>query len=658
MPINDEIKKLREEIDRHNKLYHTEDNPEITDQEFDALYARLKKLEKKLGLIDSSPTSKVGSKPSKNFEKHDHLKPMLSLSNVFNYEEFKKFEERINKRIINEEIIYSVEPKFDGIGISLTYENGNLVRAVTRGDGITGEVVTENIKTIHKIPRKIEQGAPQNIEIRGEIFFRLNDFEKINEQLEIDGSKKFVSPRNAAAGTLRNLDLVTVKQRPLDVFFYGLGGHSLDLNIKSQKEFLKFLEINDFPVNELVSFGSKEHARESVNQIFSSRDSLSYEIDGAVIKVNDFNQQNKLGFVSKAPRWAIAWKFPASEKYSKVTDVLFSVGRTGIVTPYATIEPVLISGANISNVTLHNLDEVKRLDIKVNDTVLVKRAGDVIPQITKVNTEVRDGSEKLVNIPEFCPSCGNALKEEGPFLRCDAGMKCPAQLLGYFEHFVSRKAMNIDGLGTKINQHLIDLGYVKEVADLYKLRKFETELKSLEGFGEKSINNLFDSIESTRSPELETFINALGMPEVGESTASALARHFKSFDTLRLAKHEDLMQIDSIGDVVARNILEFFESDPVGIDNLLQELSINDFVVSELSHLDGKRIVITGSFNEFSREEIKDIIKEKGGVPSSGVSPNTDFVILGENPGSKYKKAMELGIELVTEDKIKNFLKL
>ena len=658
MPINDEIKKLREEIDRHNKLYHTEDNPEITDAEFDALYARLKKLEKKLGLIDSSPTSKVGSKPSKNFEKHDHLKPMLSLSNVFNFEEFNKFEERINKRIINEEIIYSVEPKFDGIGISLTYENGNLVRAVTRGDGITGEVVTENVKTIDNIPRKIEQGAPQNIEIRGEIFFRLNDFEKINEQLEIDGSKKFVSPRNAAAGTLRNLDLVTVKQRPLDVFFYGLGGHSLDLNIQSQKEFLKFLEINDFPVNELVSFGSKEHARESVDQILGSRDSLSYEIDGAVIKVNDFNQQNKLGFVSKAPRWAIAWKFPASEKYSKVADVLFSVGRTGIVTPYATIEPVLISGANISNVTLHNLDEVKRLDIKVNDTVLVKRAGDVIPQITKVNAEVRDGSEKVVNIPEFCPSCGDPLKEEGPFLRCDVGMKCPAQLLGYFEHFVSRKAMNIDGLGTKINQHLIDLGYVKEVADLYKLRKFETELKSLEGFGEKSIDNLFDSIESTRSPELETFINALGMPEVGESTASALARHFKSFDTLRLAKYEDLMQIDSIGDVVARNILEFFESDPVGIDNLLQELNINDFVASELSHLDGKRIVITGSFNEFSREEIKDIIKEKGGVPSSGVSPNTDFVILGENPGSKYKKAMELGIELVTEDKIKNFLKL
>ena len=658
MPINDEIKKLREEIDRHNKLYHTEDNPEITDQEFDALYARLKKLEKKLGLIDSSPTSKVGSKPSKNFEKHDHLKPMLSLSNVFNYKEFKKFEERINKRIINEEIIYSVEPKFDGIGISLTYENGNLVRAVTRGDGITGEVVTENIKTIHKIPRKIEQGAPQNIEIRGEIFFRLNDFEKINEQLEIDGSKKFVSPRNAAAGTLRNLDLATVKQRPLDVFFYGLGGHSLDFNIQSQKEFLKFLEINDFPVNKLVSFGNKEHARESVDQILGSRDSLSYEIDGAVIKVNDFNQQNKLGFVSKAPRWAIAWKFPASEKYSKVTDVLFSVGRTGIVTPYATIEPVLISGANISNVTLHNLDEVKRLGIKVNDTVLVKRAGDVIPQITKVNTEVRDGSEKVVNIPEFCPSCGNPLKEEGPFLRCDAGMKCPAQLLGYFEHFVSRKAMNIDGLGTKIIQHLIDLGYVQEVADLYKLRKFETELKSLEGFGEKSIDNLFDSIESTRSPELETFINALGMPEVGESTASALARHFKSFDTLRLAKHEDLMQIDSIGDVVARNILEFFESDPVGIDNLLQELKINDFVVSESSHLDGKRIVITGSFNEFSREEIKDIIKEKGGIPSSGVSSNTDFVILGENPGSKYKKAVELGIELVTEDKIKNFLKV
>ena len=408
----------------------------------------------------------------------------------------------------------------------------------------------------------------------------------------------------------------------------------------------------------MISFGDKEHAKISVDNILNSRESLSYEIDGAVIKVNDFNQQNKLGFVSKAPRWATAWKFPASEKYSKVTDILFSVGRTGIVTPYATIEPVLISGANISNVTLHNLDELKRLDIKVNDTVLVKRAGDVIPQITKVNSEIRDGSEIPVNIPEFCPSCGNTLKHEGPFLRCDAGMKCPAQLLGYFEHFVSRKAMNIDGLGSKVNEHLLDLGYVKEVADLYKLKNFESELKSLEGFGEKSIDNLFESIENSRSVELETFINSLGMPEVGESTASALARHFKSFINLRSANYDDLMQIDSIGDVVAKNILNFFESDPVGIDSLLKELIVKDFVISESSHLDGKRIVITGSFNEFSREEIKDIIKEKGGIPSSGVSSNTDFVILGENPGSKYKKAVELGIELVTEDKIKNFLKV
>ena len=658
MPIEDEIKKLRAEIDRHNQLYHSDDHPEITDAEFDALYARLKKLEENLEANENSPTMKVGPKPSKGFEKHDHLKPMLSLSNVFNYQEFEKFEERIIKRINNKDITYSIEPKFDGIGISLTYDNGNLTRAVTRGDGITGEIVTENVKTIKKIPLKIEKEAPKIIELRGEIFFRLEDFEKINKNLEESGNKKFVSPRNAAAGTLRNLDLEIVKKRPLDVFFYGLGGHSEDFMAKSQKEFLNFLKLNDFPTNELITFGDKTHVKISVEDILNSRENLNYEIDGAVVKVNDFNHQNKLGFVSKAPRWAIAWKFPASEKYSKVTDILFSVGRTGIVTPYATIESVLISGANISNVTLHNLDELKRLDIKVNDTVLVKRAGDVIPQITKVNSEIRDGSEIPVNIPEFCPSCSNTLKHEGPFLRCDAGMKCPAQLLGYFEHFVSRKAMNIDGLGYKINQHLIDLGYVKEVADLYKLKNFESELKSLEGFGEKSIDNLFESIEESRSVELETFINSLGMPEVGESTASALARHFKNFKILRSAEYDDLMQIDSIGDVVAKNILNFFESDPVGIDSLLKELIVKDFVISESSHLDGKRIVITGSFNEFSREEIKDIIKEKGGIPSSGVSSNTDFVILGENPGSKYKKAVELGIELVTEDKIKNFLKV
>ena len=658
MPIDDEIKKLRAEIDRHNQLYHSEDNPEITDAEFDALYARLKKLEEGLEAGESSPTMKVGSKPSRGFEKHDHLKPMLSLNNVFNYEEFEKFEERIIKRINNEDITYSIEPKFDGIGISLTYDNGNLIRAVTRGDGITGEIVTENVKTIKKIPLRIEKETPQIIELRGEIFFRLNDFKKINEHLEKNGNKKFVSPRNAAAGTLRNLDLEIVKQRPLDIFFYGLGGYSNDLNIQSQKEFLNFLESNNFPINELVSFGDKEHAKISVDSILDSRESLSYEIDGAVIKVNDFNQQNKLGFVSKAPRWATAWKFPASEKYTKVNNVLFSVGRTGVITPYATIEPVLLAGANISNVSLHNMDELKRLDIMVNDTVLVKRAGDVIPQIVKVNFDMRTGKEEAINVPKECPSCSGPIQIDGPFLKCSAGMICKKQLFGYFEHFVSRKAMNIDGLGYKINQHLIDLGYVKEVADLYKLKNFESELKSLEGFGEKSIDNLFESIESSRSVELETFINSLGMPEVGESTASALARHFKSFRNLRSANYDDLMQIDSIGDVVAKNILKFFESDPVGINNLLKELTVKDFIVNESSHLDGKRIVITGSFNEFSREEIKDIIKEKGGIPSSGVSSNTDFIILGENPGSKYKKAVELGIELITEDKIKNFFKV
>ena len=658
MSVKDEIKKLKKEIERHNFLYHAENNPEISDAEYDALYQRLKALEAEEGASNDSPSKTVGSKPSKGFEKHTHLKPMLSLANVFNQDDFNKFEERIQKRINVEKLVYAVEPKFDGIGISLTFEEGSLTKAVTRGDGEVGEVVTENIKTISKIPQTLSIDIPKVIELRGEVFFNLDDFNLINKNIENSGGKAFINPRNAAAGTLRNLDIEIVKQRPLNIFLYALGGHSDDLEINSHQEFLEFLEKNSLPRNDLITFGDAAEATKAVKKILDSRDSLNYEIDGAVVKVNESKLQEKLGFVSKAPRWAVAWKFPASEKYSKVNDVLFSVGRTGIVTPYATIEPVLISGANISNVTLHNMDELKRLDIKVNDTVLVKRAGDVIPQITKVNLDIRDGSESLVKIPEYCPSCGNTLKAEGPFLRCDAGMQCPDQLFGYFEHFVSRKAMNIDGLGYKINTHLIKLGYVKQVADLFKLKRYESELKSLEGFGKKSIDNLFASIDNSRRPKLETFINSLGIPEVGETTASSLARHFKEFNYLRSASFEDLMQLDSIGGVVAKNIIKFFENDPVGVDALLNEIEIESFVASADSHLDGIRIVITGSFENYSRDELKDIIKSKGGVPSSSISSNTDFLIYGEKAGSKYKKALDLGIELITETKLNEFLKI
>ena len=658
MSAKDEINKLKKEIERHNFLYHSKNNPEISDAEYDALYQRLKSLESNLSSSEDSPTKTVGSKPSKGFVKHTHLKPMLSLSNVFNDEEFNKFEERILKRANIDKVIYAVEPKFDGIGISLTYEDGVLTKAVTRGDGEVGEVVTENIKTISKIPQKLTFNVPKVIELRGEIFFNLDDFNSINKNIEKGGGKAFINPRNAAAGTLRNLDVGIVKQRPLNIFLYALGGSSNDFSIVSHQDFIAFLQKNKLPTNDLISFGDAVKAASSVKEILDSREALNYEIDGAVVKVNDINLQEKLGFVSKAPRWAVAWKFPASEKFSKVNDILFSVGRTGIVTPYATIEPVLISGANISNVTLHNLDELKRLDIKVNDTVLVKRAGDVIPQITKVNQEIRDGSERSVTVPKFCPSCGSKLKEDGPFLRCHAGMNCPAQLFGYFEHFVSRKAMNIDGLGYKINTHLINLGYVKKVADLFKLERYESELKSLEGFGEKSIDNLFASINNARKPKLETFINALGIPEVGETTASSLARHFKEFQSLRSASLHDLLQLDSIGEVVAKNIIEFFRNDPVGIDDLIDQIEIENYVASADSHLDGVRIVITGSFTEFSRDELKDIIKSKGGIPSSSVSVNTNYLLYGEKAGSKFKKAMELGVKLVDETKIKDFLKI
>ena len=659
MSLEEELIKLKAEVERHSKLYHQEDSPEISDAEYDALYARLKELEVLTKSLDSSsPTATVGAKPKRGFEKHTHLKPMLSLSNVFNDEEFSKFEERVTKWTGKHDIEYSIEPKFDGIGISITYEKGKLTKAVTRGDGAVGEMVTENVRQISKIPHEIKYDVPDIVELRGEIFFRLKDFNRLNQKLEKENGKKFISPRNAAAGTLRNLDSEVVKSRPLDIFFYALGGCSSDLTFSSQKEFFSFLSKNSFPTNELTSYGNINHVASSVKAILSSRDNLEYEIDGAVVKVNDFQLQEKLGFVSKAPRWAVAWKFPASEKFTKVNDVLFSVGRTGVVTPFAQIEPVLLSGANISNVSLHNMDELKRLDIMVNDTVLVKRAGDVIPQIVKVNHDVRDASAKSVNIPDVCPSCNTKLNLDGPFLRCINGMSCKKQLFGFFEHFVSRKAMNIEGLGYKINKHLINLGYVKEVSDLFKLKKYESELKSLEGFGEKSIDNLFDSIEASRSPTLEMFINSLGIPEVGETTASSLARYFKTFEKLRLANFDALMQMDNIGEVVARHIVTFFEQDPIGIDSLLEELSIQDFVVSEDSHLDNLKIVITGSFENFSRDELKQLIKQRGGIPSSSVSSKTDYLIIGENAGSKLKKATEFGIELITEDKLSDFLKL
>ena len=659
MSLEEELIKLKAEVERHSKLYHQEDSPEISDAEYDALYARLKELEVLTKSLDSSsPTATVGAKPKRGFEKHTHLKPMLSLSNVFNDEEFSKFEERVTKWTGKHDIEYSIEPKFDGIGISITYEKGKLTKAVTRGDGAVGEMVTENVRQISKIPHEIKYDVPDIVELRGEIFFRLKDFNRLNQKLEKENGKKFISPRNAAAGTLRNLDSEVVKSRPLDIFFYALGGCSSDLTFSSQKEFFSFLSKNSFPTNELTSYGNINHVASSVKAILSSRDNLEYEIDGAVVKVNDFQLQEKLGFVSKAPRWAVAWKFPASEKFTKVNDVLFSVGRTGVVTPFAQIEPVLLSGANISNVSLHNMDELKRLDIMVNDTVLVKRAGDVIPQIVKVNHDVRDASAKSVNIPDVCPSCNTKLNLDGPFLRCINGMSCKKQLFGFFEHFVSRKAMNIEGLGYKINKHLINLGYVKEVADLFKLKKYESELKSLEGFGEKSIDNLFDSIEASRSPTLEMFINSLGIPEVGETTASSLARYFKTFEKLRLANFDALMQMDNIGEVVARHIVTFFEQDPIGINSLLEELSIQDFVVSEDSHLDNLKIVITGSFENFSRDELKQLIKQRGGIPSSSVSSKTDYLIIGENAGSKLKKATEFGIELITEDKLSDFLKL
>ncbi len=657
--IKKEIERLVKELNYHCYRYYVLDSPVISDEEYDRLYRHLKELEEKYKyVLPDSPTQRVGAPPLDKFEKVKHTEPMLSLDNAFSYDEIAEFDKRI-KRFIgsNDDIEYTVEPKYDGLAIELTYTNGLLSRASTRGDGYEGEDVTQNIKTIRSIPLKIEgiHDIPEVIDIRGEVYMNIEDFEKLNKEKEQKGEPLFANPRNAAAGSVRQLDPSVTATRKLHLSCYGIG-FVKGIEFKNQWELIKWLKKARFPIPPIVRLvKGVGNVIEAVKEIEENRRNFPFETDGAVIKVNDFSLQKLLGIKTREPRWAIAYKFPAHQGTTKIREVIPSVGRTGIITPVAILEPVRIGGVTVSRSTLHNWDEIQRKDIKVGDTVVVERAGDVIPHVVMVIKEKRTGREKSFPIPEKCPVCGSkVVREEGEVaVRC-IGLNCPAQVKEKIKHFASRGAMDIEGLGEKNVELLYSKGLIHSFIDLYKLKK--EDLLTLPRFAEKSAQNLIDAIEKSKHTTLARFLYALGILHVGEYASKLLAKNFEKLEDLFNIKPDKIMEIKQIGEKIAKSVSDFF-NDPENLRtlNVLKSLGLRvsnpDFEERERikKPLEGLTFVITGTLPK-PRNEIEEFIERHGGHVSSSVSKKTDYVIVGENPGSKFKKAHELKIKTISHD--------
>jgi len=671
--VKDEIEKLRKEIEHHNYCYYVLDNPQISDFEYDNLFKRLVELEEKYPEYKSpySPTQRVGATPLDKFEKVEHAIPMLSLSNAFNQNDILDFHSRISKLIIDELIEYVVEPKIDGLAVELIYENNIFVRGATRGDGITGEDVTQNLKTIKSVPLVLDNDDYkfEIFEVRGEVFLNKEQFIKINEERKKENLPLFANPRNCAAGSLRQLNPSETAKRNLNIFLYGKG-RIVGAEIETQWEFLNILKKLKFNVNPLIKkFDNIKDVIEYCQYLEKIRDSLPYEIDGAVIKVNSFKQQEKLGNVARFPRWAIAYKFREAEEITKLLDVKVQVGRTGILTPVAILEPVNIKGVVISRATLHNFDEIKQKDIKIGDFVYVKRAGDVIPEVIGPVRERRKGNEKDIIVPDRCPVCGSKIfREEGEVnFRCISGLSCPAQITGRIKHFVSKNCMNISGLGDRIVELLVEKDLIKDVADIYYL-KFD-DIVSLEGFAEKSALNLIESINSSKKNSLWRLINGLGIRYVGEEISKLLAKYFKELNKLIIADIGEVEKAIYKQDIkgsrkslkIAENILKFFkEEHNLNVIEKLKNAGVN-FVEYELTEnnsiqpLNGFTFVLTGSLKNFSRSEAKKLIEQLGGKVVSAVSGKVNYVVAGESPGSKYEKAKNIGITILDE---KEFLEM
>jgi DNA ligase (NAD+) len=657
---------LRELLHRYNHRYHALDDPEVPDAEYDRLMLELRALETQYPplLSGDSPTQRVGAAPVSAFGAVKHRVAMLSLDNAFNDQEVRDFDRRIHERLANPEPIrYSAEPKLDGLAISARYENGVYVQGATRGDGETGEDITQNLKTIKALPLKIRAGkVPRALEVRGEVFMPLAGFKRFNEEAIARGEKSFVNPRNAAAGSLRQLDPRMTAARPLDLFIYGVGvveGGSLPQRHSEMLQELRQMGFKICPQSRVVE--SIEGCLEYYREMGAMRSQLPYQIDGVVYKVDDVDLQRQLGFISRAPRWAIAHKFPAEEALTVVRGIEFQIGRTGALTPVARLEPVFVGGVTVSNATLHNMDELTRKDVRVGDTVVVRRAGDVIPEVARVLPERRVEGAELVTLPAFCPVCGSPVVREADqaVARCTGGRICSAQRKEEIKHFASRRAMDIQGLGDKLVEQLVDRDWVKTPADLFALPA--AQLATLERMGEKSAQKLQSAIESARRTTLPRFLYALGIRDVGEATALALAQHFPELAQLRSAAEEEIQQVPDVGPVVAKQVAAYFKDagNAAVVDRLLAA-GIRWPALSAASAKgaqSGKTFVLTGTLASMSRDAAAEAIAQRGGKVAGSVSKKTDYVVAGAEAGSKLKKATELGIPVLDEAAFLKLLK-
>ena len=661
--VESRIAELRRQLDEHSYRYHVLDDPIVPDAEYDRLYKELAALEKDHPelVTPDSPTQRVGESPLSEFAEVTHEIPMLSLDNAFSDEEMGAFDKRVRDRLELAEIHYTAEVKLDGLAISLLYERGKLVRAATRGDGTTGEDVTSNIRTIKSIPLALRStGYPERLEARGEVFMTKSGFEELNTRQEEKGEKLFANPRNAAAGSLRQLDPMLTAERPLQFLAHGTGIAEGAALPASHFEVLQTLKTWGLPVSgDIERVAGVEECIGFYRRIASRRSQLPHEIDGVVFKVDDLKQQAALGFVTRAPRWAIACKFPPEEAVTEVLDIEVQVGRTGALTPVARLKPVRVGGVTVTNATLHNADEVQRKDVRAGDTAVVRRAGDVIPEVVRVIPEKRPEMTEPFSMPARCPVCGSpAERVEGEAaVRCTGGLHCRAQAIQSIIHFASRTALDIEGLGEKLVEQLFNTGLIRNIADLYHLE--HEKVAALERMGDKSAENLLRAIETGKSTRFDKFLYALGIREVGETTARNLALHFQ-LDELKSATQEDLCEVRDIGPVVAENIVRFFRDE--------RNISIVDKVIAsgvrwedtkeqQAADLQGKTFVITGTLASLSRNEAKERLVSRGAKVSGSVSGRTDYLIAGENPGSKLDKARSLDIEILDEAELMEMLK-
>lgn len=661
------IKQLQQLLSRYNREYYELDEPSVPDSEYDALFRELQQLEREYPDLASSnsPTQKVGSKPLDKFETVEHEVPMLSLDNAFDADEFAAFAQRVNDRLdSSKNITYCCEPKLDGLAVSILYENGKLVRAATRGDGYRGENITENVKTIRNVPLTLSDNAPVRLEVRGEVFMPTAAFEAFNEAARKRDEKVFANPRNAAAGSLRQLDSRITAKRPLHFYAYSLGvideaaeAELPDSHYRRLQQLAQWgLPIND----EVKTANSVSECDAFYDDVLAKREQLRYEIDGIVYKVDAIALQQDLGFVARAPRWAIARKFPAQEQLTSVIGVDFQVGRTGAITPVARLEPVNVGGVTVSNATLHNADEIARLGVRIGDVVSIRRAGDVIPQVVSVIKEKRPEDTQAIKFPECCPVCDSEIERvaDEAVARCSGGLICAAQRKEAIKHFASRKAMDIDGLGDKIVEQLIERDWIKSPVDLYKLT--EPMLASLPRMGQKSAKNLVNAIAATRETSLARFIYALGIREVGEATAAGLAAHFQQLDKIIAASVEELQAVDDIGGVVAQHIHAFFaEPHNKQVVNQLREMidwPEGEAVGPTDDRLAGNTYVLTGTLSSMTRDEAKQALEALGAKVTGSVSKKTTAVIAGEAAGSKLAKAEKLGVSVLSEDDLKTLI--